>query len=242
MNRATLLLYAFFPSVVLSSEKSAVVELTTRSFAGNVTEGTWLVEFYAPWCGHCKNLAPTYETVAVELKGEVHVAKIDGSVHRGLAARFGVNGYPAIYHVHQRKVRLHAGARTKDAIMHFARAGFESVKPLSFIRSPFSPLGRAKGLVVACGHYVVDFYAYCKADLGMVWCVVCARVLYWGRTFTPLTHTHTPRSFLSRLLPFSLCRWQAALCVGALGFGALLLTMTLLAWLFMPSDPHQHQH
>ena len=158
---------------------SKVLELTTRTFEGNVTNGrTWLLEFYAPWCGHCKQLAPTYELVAVDLAVDgISVAKIDGSLHRGLAARFGVAGYPAIFHIAEKTVRLHDGARTKAAITHFARSGFRSVKALGFLRSPFSPLGRAKGLVVAGGHYVVDLYAYCKADLGMAWCVLsCARM------------------------------------------------------------------
>ena len=57
-------------------------------------KGTWLVEFYAPWCGHCKRLAPTYEKVASSLEGTVHVAKCDATVERGLAARFPVAGYP----------------------------------------------------------------------------------------------------------------------------------------------------
>ena len=159
--------------------ESKVLELTTRTFEGNVTNGrTWLLEFYAPWCGHCKQLAPTYELVAVDLAVDgISVAMIDGSLHRGLAARFGVAGYPAIFHIAKKTVRLHEGARTKEAITHFARSGYRSVKALGFLRSPFSPLGRAKGFVVAGGHYVVDLYAYCKADLGMAWCVrSCARL------------------------------------------------------------------
>jgi protein disulfide-isomerase A6 len=48
-------------------------------------EGIVLVEFYANWCGHCKNLAPAWEKVATSLKGIVTVAGVDADTHRDLA-------------------------------------------------------------------------------------------------------------------------------------------------------------
>jgi len=57
-----------------------------------------LVEFYAPWCGHCKSLAPKYEEVAKIFAGEksVVVAKVDATVEPSLAERFEVKGYPTL--------------------------------------------------------------------------------------------------------------------------------------------------
>lgn len=57
-----------------SSSGDDVVELTDSNFDKLVlnSEDIWLVEFFAPWCGHCKNLAPHWAAAASELKGKVN--------------------------------------------------------------------------------------------------------------------------------------------------------------------------
>ena len=61
-----------------------------------------IVEFYAPWCGHCKHLTPEYKTLGEAVAGDpalaqrVVVAKVDADQHRPLGERFGVRGFPTI--------------------------------------------------------------------------------------------------------------------------------------------------
>ena len=69
-----------------------MIELTDSNFDSMVmnSEDMWLVEFFAPWCGHCKNLAPEWASAATQLKGKVKVAAVDATVHTVVAGRYGV--------------------------------------------------------------------------------------------------------------------------------------------------------
>jgi len=60
------------------------------------SDDIWLVEFYAPWCGHCKSLAPKWKKVATKLLGKVKLAKMDAEKNKLMAAKFSVSSYPTI--------------------------------------------------------------------------------------------------------------------------------------------------
>jgi len=75
-----------------------VIVLDSKNYESALKSGEpWLVEYYAPWCGHCKALAPTYEELAKELKGKVNVGKVDCPANEAICrGQQKVRGYPTI--------------------------------------------------------------------------------------------------------------------------------------------------
>ena len=86
-----------------------------------MTTGAWFVKFYAPWCGHCKGLAPIWKEVAEELKTELTVAEVDCTVDRMTCKRFGVRGYPTLILLKRGLQYRYKGSREKTNLIKFAR-------------------------------------------------------------------------------------------------------------------------
>eukprot|EP00951_Prasinocladus_malaysianus_P019135 scaffold154436_cov40-Prasinocladus_malaysianus.AAC.1 len=83
-----------------------------------------LIEFYAPWCGHCKSLAPTYSKVAAKFKDndKIEIAKMDATANDVPSSKFDVKGFPTIYFVKgDGEVISYDGARSEDGFYSFIK-------------------------------------------------------------------------------------------------------------------------
>lgn len=107
----------------LYSKTDDVVELTSSNFNTLVknSNDVWLVEFYAPWCGHCKNLAPEYKKLAKAMKGIVKIGAVDMTVHQSIGSPYNIKGFPTIklFGLNKSSPKDYNGQRTANDMMNY---------------------------------------------------------------------------------------------------------------------------
>ncbi|CAA7013418.1 unnamed protein product [Microthlaspi erraticum] len=124
-----LLLSLFASSIASEQTKEFVLTLDHSNFTETINKHDFIVvEFYAPWCGHCKSLAPEYEKAASELSSHsppLVLAKIDASEesNKGIANEYKIQGFPTIKILRNggKSVQDYNGPREADGIVSYVK-------------------------------------------------------------------------------------------------------------------------
>ena len=105
----------------------STVAVTDDSFERDVlqAEGPVLVDFWAEWCGPCKQIAPALEQISAELEGQVVIAKLDIEQSPTTPSRYGVRGIPTMMLFKDGQMAsMKVGAMPKQKILEWlAEAG-----------------------------------------------------------------------------------------------------------------------
>lgn len=152
-----LFLLCFFLNVDSNSQAQVTI-LTEANFDTEIGSGNnlWFVDFYAPWCGHCKKLDPVLNELVAEVESEINVnlsekpnadgpagvriGKLDATMHKKVAELYDVKGFPTLLYflpagIHGKSVHgKYEGPRTKQGFMSFLRRMVSP--PVTMIANP----------------------------------------------------------------------------------------------------------
>ncbi|MFB7639301.1 thioredoxin family protein, partial [Peribacillus butanolivorans] len=73
----------------------SIMHVTDQTFASEIKEGLVLVDFWAPWCGPCKMIAPVLNDIDVEMGNQVKIVKLNVDENADTTRKYGVMGIPA---------------------------------------------------------------------------------------------------------------------------------------------------
>jgi thioredoxin 1 len=71
-------------------------ELNNSNFDATIAEGVSVVDFWAPWCGPCRMIAPIIEELAAEYEGKANICKVNTDEEQEIAVKYGIRSIPTV--------------------------------------------------------------------------------------------------------------------------------------------------
>ncbi|MBN2782824.1 MAG: thioredoxin [Campylobacterales bacterium] len=93
------------------------IDLNAANYEATIAEGVSLVDFWAPWCGPCRMIAPVIEELAADFDGKAKVCKVNTDEEQDIAVKYGIRSIPTIIFFKDGEiVDQVVGAQSKDAL------------------------------------------------------------------------------------------------------------------------------
>jgi len=119
--------------IPVPNPSGSVLALDDKTFQNTLTEGPLFVKFFAPWCGHCKKLAPTWKQLAKHMQSKLTIAEVNCDENSALCKAQGVTGYPMLLFYSEGAKSEYPGGRKLDQLKAFAEKAsapvMESIEP-----------------------------------------------------------------------------------------------------------------
>lgn len=164
---------AFSNAEDIKAEEGVLV-LNKANFEKATTDNEFiLVEFYAPWCGHCKALAPEYEKAAkalAEKESAIKLGKVDATEEQELAEQFGVRGYPTLKFFRNGSPIDYSGGRQGDDIVSWL------IKKTGPPATSLTTVEEAKNFVENANVAVIGFFKDQGTDLAKAFLAVASAI------------------------------------------------------------------
>lgn len=95
-----------------------IIQVTELNINETLKEGVVLLDFWAPWCGPCRAVAPVIDELAKDLKGKVKVCKVNTDEEQNIAIKFGIRSIPTFIFIKNGKVENQTvGACSKEKLI-----------------------------------------------------------------------------------------------------------------------------
>ena len=118
--------------IFIAAINCSYTDLTDATYDDFIKSNTYvLVKFYAPWCGHCKSMAPAFAEAAQELLSinpQYKLAKLEATENKEVAQKVGIEGYPTLKFYYKGEEKEYTGERTKEGIVTWFKNKVESIE------------------------------------------------------------------------------------------------------------------
>ena len=147
-----------------------VVTVTSQNITAVLSHQPLLLEFYAPWCSHCKNFEHSFSNLAdiLTVEDSINVGRVDISANPALASLFEVKSVPVFYYGKDNNIWKYENYELSvEELIQFVRSDHASQKPLSMWHSPIGPVGWSKMALIQSGYAIANLIPTVANYLGL---------------------------------------------------------------------------